>query len=132
GDINGGLKARHLRHARERGKTGAYMFVGDKIKMQPRLRNILKPDRHVPRLRWLNHENSDPRFCQHVGISRTGEWRPNWKMQAARPADARTPASADGAASGHEMRLLCPATGTRAPTPRCRHRDCRVSTARRC
>ena len=37
-------------------KASAYLFVGDKIQVQPRVRHILKPDRHVPWLLWPSHE----------------------------------------------------------------------------
>jgi hypothetical protein len=60
GEINGRLKSAHSRHACERGKTRAHAFVGDKIDMQAGFRDILNPDRHVPRLRWLHHQNIYP------------------------------------------------------------------------
>jgi hypothetical protein len=70
GEINYRLKSGHVRHARERRETGAHVFVSDKIEMQSGFRDVLKPDRHVPRLRWLDHEL--PRFAKG---RRQLEWR---------------------------------------------------------
>src|SRR5258705_8598256 len=73
GDIDDRLKSRHLRHACECGEAGAYMFVGDKVEMQPRFRDILKPNRALPWLAPANHETSDLAL-------RTGRHQPDWRM----------------------------------------------------
>jgi hypothetical protein len=70
------------------------MLIGDQVKMQPGFRNIVKPDRHVPELRWLGHELhlvsptetfSPTETASAVTSDRAGEWRRDVKMQAVLP-----------------------------------------------